>query len=248
MERTSNRTARVIRKILIALLVLATVMGNISFSQWGLGASKVYAADELPTPDHSKTLTDNGDGTYTLTLSVTGSAKTETETPKANVIFIMDRSGSMNFGTGSSGYYTANNGRYGKQGTNYVQLYTRNNNGTYSAIGNTGSNAATVYTRSGNVGNYVYTEYTGLRYFQDNTLERDQVAITAAEELAANLMSYNTAASPDTVEMAFVSFNDTASNGNSGNWSYQNMYTWQMLAQSKNTAPAQLVKKLTPEY
>ena len=36
--------------------------------------------------------------------------------------------------------------------------------------------------------------------------------------------------------------------GSSGNWSYQNMYTWQMLAQSKNTAPAQLVKKLTPEY
>ena len=32
------------------------------------------------------------------------------------------------------------------------------------------------------------------------------------------------------------------------NWSNQNMYTWQMLAQSKNTAPAQLIQKLTPEY
>ncbi len=32
------------------------------------------------------------------------------------------------------------------------------------------------------------------------------------------------------------------------NWSFKDMYTWQMLAQSKNTAPAQLVKKLTPEY
>lgn len=32
------------------------------------------------------------------------------------------------------------------------------------------------------------------------------------------------------------------------NWSYRDMYTWQMLSQSKNTAPAQLVQKLTPEY
>lgn len=33
-----------------------------------------------------------------------------------------------------------------------------------------------------------------------------------------------------------------------GNWSYNYMYTWQMLAQSKNTCPAQLVQQLTPEY
>lgn len=59
------------------------------------GTNFAYAAGaDLPTPEHSKTLTDNGDGTYTLSLSVTGSASTETETTKANVIFIMDRSGS----------------------------------------------------------------------------------------------------------------------------------------------------------
>ena len=33
-----------------------------------------------------------------------------------------------------------------------------------------------------------------------------------------------------------------------GAWTYRNMYVWQMLAQSKNTAPAQLIQKLTPEY
>lgn len=32
------------------------------------------------------------------------------------------------------------------------------------------------------------------------------------------------------------------------NWSYKEMFTWQMLSQSKNTAPAQLVQKLTPQY
>ena len=33
-----------------------------------------------------------------------------------------------------------------------------------------------------------------------------------------------------------------------GNWSGNYMFTWQMLSQSKNTCPAQLVEKLTPEY
>ena len=32
------------------------------------------------------------------------------------------------------------------------------------------------------------------------------------------------------------------------NWSYRDMYVWQMLSQSKNTCPAQLVQKLTPAY
>ncbi len=32
------------------------------------------------------------------------------------------------------------------------------------------------------------------------------------------------------------------------NWSYKEMFTWDMLARSKNTAPAQLVQKLTPEF
>ena len=44
-------------------------------------------------PDHEKKLIDNNDGTYTLELTVKG--ETETTVKKANVIIVMDTSGSM---------------------------------------------------------------------------------------------------------------------------------------------------------
>ena len=49
-------------------------------------------------PATSKTLIDNGDGTYTLALSVTGASESSstTEVTKANVILVLDTSNSMN--------------------------------------------------------------------------------------------------------------------------------------------------------
>ncbi|MBR4024461.1 MAG: Cna B-type domain-containing protein, partial [Firmicutes bacterium] len=187
-----------------------------------LPTGMAFAADgDYPIPDTSKELIDNEDGTYTLKLSVTGSAKTETENPKVNVVFVMDRSGSMSNDdsyTGQSGYAVAQYGRYGKVNGQYVQLYYRNTYGTgYTAVGNN-DNHATVYYRTGTPGNYTYTQYSLGRYNQVNNIRRDQVAIAAATDLADNLLSYNTASSPDTVEMAFVWFNDMASPGNNSQW------------------------------
>lgn len=196
---------RIVAWVLSLLATVAVFFGSTSLA---------YAADgDYPVPETSKELIDNEDGTYTLKLSVTGSAKTETTTPKANVIFIMDRSGSMNENTNTAGYKSATYGDYGKSGDSYVDLYFRYN-GNYYRCRDYNYNADTVYTLSGDT----YTQYTGSRYDYDNNLQRDDIAITAAQELASNLMSYNTASSPDTVELAFVSFNDTATNGNSGNW------------------------------
>lgn len=36
--------------------------------------------------------------------------------------------------------------------------------------------------------------------------------------------------------------------GGTGNWSYNNLFPWQMLERSLNTLPAQLIEKMTPEY
>ena len=36
--------------------------------------------------------------------------------------------------------------------------------------------------------------------------------------------------------------------GEGGNWSYNNLFTWQMLMRSLNTMPAQLIQKMTPAY
>jgi len=42
-----------------------------------------------------------------------------------------------------------------------------------------------------------------------------------------------------------VNYSET---GDSANWSYDDLFTWQMLMRSLNTMPAQLIEKLTPSY
>lgn len=42
-----------------------------------------------------------------------------------------------------------------------------------------------------------------------------------------------------------VNYSET---GDSENWSYSNMFTWQMLMKSLNTCPAQLIQQMTPAY
>lgn len=42
-----------------------------------------------------------------------------------------------------------------------------------------------------------------------------------------------------------VNYSET---GDSANWSYKNLFTWDMLSRSLNTLPAQLIKQMTPSY
>ena len=53
------------------------------------------AGNGLPAPAHTKTITDNGDGTYTLSLDVTGDSESSTESTPADVVLVIDTSGSM---------------------------------------------------------------------------------------------------------------------------------------------------------
>lgn len=48
------------------------------------------------TPAHSKTIADNGDGTYDLTLSVTGDTEQSSSAKPVDVVFVVDVSSSMN--------------------------------------------------------------------------------------------------------------------------------------------------------
>lgn len=72
----------------------------------------VYTKDEsggesggttiLPKPSQSKTATRNDDGTYDLKLSISGDVGTVKEKAKIDVLLIVDKSGSMDKGFGSS--------------------------------------------------------------------------------------------------------------------------------------------------
>jgi len=56
---------------------------------------------DIEDPEFSKTLEDNGDGTYTLSLNVTGRGINASTNPKANVIFVVDTSSSMDKSEGT---------------------------------------------------------------------------------------------------------------------------------------------------
>ena len=171
-----------------------------------LGLSTVAYAAAGEVPDHEKILTQNDDGTYTIALNVTGDS--EKKPNHVNVIVIFDTSSSMNTNTGNTevtytptsdtgGWYYQNN-LYGLIDGEYHQL-TR--------------------TQTGNWPNITYhfwyngQEYTGQRYTrQQGNQTRLQAAEEAVNSLASSLLAYNTQEGndPDTVEMAFVDFANTA--------------------------------------
>ncbi|MDO4848629.1 MAG: Cna B-type domain-containing protein [Coriobacteriia bacterium] len=69
---------------LSALLALAAV-----------APSTALAAINDQVPEHEKTITDNGDGTYDLSLTVKGAVEASTTSTKADVVVVQDVSGSM---------------------------------------------------------------------------------------------------------------------------------------------------------
>ncbi|RVU98155.1 VWA domain-containing protein [Coriobacteriales bacterium OH1046] len=78
--------------------LVATVMVAITTALVGFGGLGIAEGEPTATPPGTaKTLTDNGDGTYTLSLSVTGRAESSSTSSKADVIVVLDRSGSMRY-------------------------------------------------------------------------------------------------------------------------------------------------------
>lgn len=72
----------------LALVTTAALPSTVALAEEGAG-------NGLPAPAHTKTITDNGDGTYTLSLDVTGDSESSTESTPADVVLVIDTSGSM---------------------------------------------------------------------------------------------------------------------------------------------------------
>ncbi|MDD5922142.1 MAG: FctA domain-containing protein [Eubacteriales bacterium] len=190
------------------LLSIALVMGfAITGTVFAANADSSGASTgETTPPEAEKTLVSNGDGTYRMSLSVTGTAETTTQSGKADVIVVLDRSGSMSKSV--EGYLENAKGRYGLDYYNYVRLYYKSG-GTYRRLDND-TYEGPVYTRSwgGFPSGYTYTEYTGTRYAYMNT-DRISVAKSAVNSLADQLQSYNEN-NPDAVRFSLVTFADDA--------------------------------------
>ena len=148
---------------------------------------QIDVTDPPVAPEHHKELTpnteviDNGDGTttvendgtYNLSLTVTGDADpTQEVSGSVNVLIVYDSSSSM-----WHGYAVSETGSYGHtdpfpdynayQG--YVNLYSKNEDGTYTQLTLGSTYTGVVYTRSGNT----YTEYLPWRTYNRGNYGRD---------------------------------------------------------------------------
>ena len=72
----------------LALVATAALPSTVALAEETTGSS-------LPAPAHTKTIADNGDGTYTLSLDVTGDSETSSTSTPADVVLVVDTSGSM---------------------------------------------------------------------------------------------------------------------------------------------------------
>ena len=178
--------------VLMTIVIVLGVMPNVAIAAAG------------QEPPHSKTLKDNGDGTYKLELGVTGDADYDAEPVKVNVIIVLDTSGSMDFlipsTTGSRGSTATD----GDTRNNNFQLYRNTGGYNYTAISDSDNYSGTVYRRNNNG---TYSQYNGTRY--SNTSRMDATK-TSVNNLIDTLASQNTTAHPDTIEMSLITF---ASNG-----------------------------------
>lgn len=150
-------------------------------------ASPAFAVS-LGAPAHSKTaVLDPNTGKIKVTLSVTGNTDTSESKSSANLIVVLDTSGSMNESVGQAMSYVEDNlfGDYGKVGDKYVELYW-------------------------SWGRYYYyddnddrVQYSGQRYRQETTnVTRLDVAKSALGGLADQLISK----SDSTVKISLETF------------------------------------------
>jgi uncharacterized protein YegL len=196
--------------LLLCLVMVAGMMPAVTFAAPANGATP---------PAVSKTLTPNGDGTYTLSLSVTGQASSVSESSKADVIVVLDTSGSMNEGEQYI-YLKKATGRYGLVNGRYVSLY-REHNSSYSKLDNDDFNG-TVYYRTWNW-TYSYHEYTGTRYIRQSGA-RLAVAKATIHSLAEQLLANNTD-DPDRVRLSLVTFANYATTRVTGTSNLQTFQT-----------------------
>ena len=181
------------------------------------------AAAEIPTvedfvaengaPDASKVLADNKDGTYTLALNVTPRSSEYTKSKKSNVLFIMDRSSSMDRNSGDS-YLQFDNEADALAALNNNENVYGNINGVYTPLsylvndygGGFWTSASGIYDTS----NGLYYGLSGSRFSQEQA---------ALGNLINQLMVKNAGqGNENNVEISVISFATYA--GNEQKYSY----------------------------
>ncbi len=179
--------------------------------------------DYTKGPERSKIATPNGDGSYKLSLSVTGKTETKENYKKANVVVVLDISGSMDCVASKAGVKLINDGKTiayfsepDSDGDYWRLYYYYSKDGKYYPEG-TGPEKdkrhGTVYTASGGIsasGTIDYRKYTSYRYnFDDNSTRLDQTK-AGVKDAVETLLSQNSASVADMVELSLMTFSTYA--------------------------------------
>lgn len=166
-------------------------------------AVPAFADVSLGAPEHSKTaILDPKTGKINITLSVTGNTDTSESKSSANLIVVLDKSGSMEQVVDKKVSYVADDSwswgseRYGLVGDQYVSLSREWQGGFFDG--------KYIYYYTDNNGNDV--EYTGQRYRKETTdVTRLDVAKSALDGLADQLISDE----KSTVKISLETFADS---------------------------------------
>ena len=119
MGHTISRKS--IKKIIIILTAAVLVLLPVGGSIREVHAEGEEASDSGMSLDHEKTVTENADGTYDLKLTVKGKVSSESSKAPLDVIYVLDRSASMNYNMDGNG---GNNGERRKAARNAIDSMT----------------------------------------------------------------------------------------------------------------------------
>ncbi len=203
------------RKILNIFAAVVVAFGSMPTAF--LTAFAEESTNPIGVPKNSKTVTPNGDGTYDITIKIDGVSSEQDEATKANVVVVLDTSGSMDT---LSVMTASSTGRYGMVNGDYSNLYRMSGMRCVRITNDT--TTGTVYSDNG-----CDNRYTGTRYVGSGST-RLQVAKDAINDLADQLLSQNDSSSEvfkDVVEMSFIDFSSSIKTNTTHNTASSNAPT-----------------------
>jgi len=181
-------------------------------------AAPLRAASEISA---SKTVTDtDGDGVYELALNVTGSSESSstTKVDKANVVIVIDTSGSM------GNNYTYSPYTYSADTYSSSTTYYRQTNNGYGEVfywpGGNQTNWPYTYHAPGWYRNNTWTSHTGTVYTRQSRMEATKdAAVALVDALLANNkneMTEDGVNLNDIIEISLVTFAGARNNNTNG--------------------------------
>ena len=111
MKKLTKKAMAIVLSVMMLVVFMPTSTFAVDATSGDQQSDQQNQAEPTTPPVAEKNLKDNGDGTYDISLSVTGKSESSSESSKADVVVVMDVSGSMKEGTSS--YVENKTGRYG---------------------------------------------------------------------------------------------------------------------------------------